>query len=122
MTTETIDLITEKPDGTFVMILVEEGPWSGDAEGHLRRIQERLFNYVDIAVDGHLASLHPESRGRTVLIRVDAYGTPDGEVSAFVEQFASHVGTSAEVREAISDRGFVRAIDFECSEKELDEG
>ncbi len=120
MPRETIDLITEKPDGTFVLVLVEQGPWSDEPEVHLRRLLERLYNYVDVALDGHLASLHPESRGRTVLIRVDAYDTPEGEVSAFVERFASHVGTSTEIRDAVARQGFVRAIDFECSEKEIE--
>jgi len=116
---ETIDLVTRKPNGAYVMVLVEQGPWSEAPEVHLRGIQERLYNYVDIAVDGHLARLHADSGGKDVVIRVDAYDTPPGEVSGLVERFAAYIGTSKEIRDAIDSQRYVRAIDFECSEREL---
>lgn len=50
----TIDLVTKRPDGAFVMVLVEQGPWDeADVTQHLRRVQDRLYDYVEIAIDGH---------------------------------------------------------------------
>jgi hypothetical protein len=83
----------------------------------LRKLQERLNDYVDIAVDGHLASLHPSSRGKVVTIRVDAYDTPRGAVRGFVERFARYVEESSELQDSIAEQGFVRALDFECNER-----
>ena len=120
MPSETLDLVTQKPDGTFVLVLVEKGPWPDEPIVHLRKIQERLYNYIDIAIDGHLAALYPESRGKFVLIRVDAYDTPQGAVREFVERFVLHVEGSAEIQDAVARQDFVSALDFECNERELD--
>ena len=76
MSEVTIDLVTERPDGRFAMILVEQGPWTGDRDKHLRMLQDRLYDYVDVAIDGHLAKRFPESSGRGIVIRIDAYETP----------------------------------------------
>ena len=119
MRRETIDLITKEQDGAFVLILVEQGPWTGTSESHLRRIQERLTNYLDIAIDGHLAKLHPESRGKPVRIRVDAYDTPPGQVTKLVQRFASYVSESKEVARAITGGQFVAGLAFESSEQAL---
>jgi hypothetical protein len=69
----TIDLVTDRPtDGAFILVLVEEGPWDPDeTDVQLRRIQDRLYDCVDAAVDGHLAGKYPDSRGKPVVIRLD---------------------------------------------------
>src|SRR5262245_46224355 len=120
MPRETVDQITQKPDGTFVLVLVEQGPWMDAPEVHLRKLQERLFDYLDVAIDGHLAALHPESRGKLVVIRVDAHATPQGAVCEFVERFALHAQASTEIQDAVANQDFVSALDFECNEHEID--
>src|SRR5262245_4578203 len=104
MSRETVDLITQRPDGRFALVLVEQGPWPDAPEVHLRRIQERLYAYLEIAIEGHLAALHPESRGKVVIIQVDAYATPQGAVSEFVERFALHAQGSAEIQDAVANQ------------------
>ena len=120
MPRETVDLITQTPDGRFVLLLVEQGPWMDAPEVHLRKLQERLYDCLDIAIDGHLAALHPESRGKVVVIRVDAHATPQGAVSEFVERFALHAQGSTEIQDAVARQDFVSALDFECNERDLD--
>jgi len=60
-----VDLVTEHPEtGVFAIILVETGPWpSGAEEREVRRIQDRLYDCVDLAVDGHLARNTPTQGG-----------------------------------------------------------
>lgn len=120
MTQVTLDLLTKTPDGSFVLVLVEQGPWEGNPEDNLRRIQSRLYDYADVAIDGHLAKLHPESRGRPVVIRVDAYDTPAGVLLEFVRSFAEHISRSAEHQEAIREGGNISALEFTCEEQTLD--
>src|SRR4051812_21379641 len=88
MSETAIDLITERADGSFVLYLIEQGPWTQDTIGHLRAIQERVYATFDVAVGGQLATRHPDASGRPVVIRVDAYDTPPGKVAGFVEYLA----------------------------------
>lgn len=78
----TIDLISHDPShDEYVLYLVEDGPWSDDPTEfaiELQRIQHRLFQTLDAAIDGHLAEKYPESAGMAVRIQVDSpSGLPD---------------------------------------------
>ena len=118
----TINLITQRPDGTFVLRIVEEGPWDDDTlDEELHRVQDRLYDCVDIAVDGHLASKYPESKGQAAVIRLDGYDIPRKPVQEFFQAFAEHVGNSDEVRDAMRSNGFVSSLKFEFSWGELDD-
>ncbi len=109
-----IDLITETPEtGAFNLILVEEGPWpSGSEESQLRRLQDRLYDCVDAAVDGHIAERYPQSRGRPIVIRLDAYDLPVSVVEPFFRRFSDHVQASAEIAEAVRAGGYVKSLSF----------
>src|SRR5262245_50880225 len=117
----TIDLVTERPsDGAFILVLVEEGPWGPDeAEGQLGRIQDRLYDCVDAAVDGHLARKYPDSRGKPVVIRLDCYDTPDRPVRDFMKRFAEAIATSEEIQRDLAAQGFVQSIGFEYNRRTL---
>lgn len=116
----TIDLVTKRDDGTFTMILVEQGPWTGENDDELRAIQDRLYDYVDVAVDGHLAGQFPESAGSDVVVRVDAYDTPPGGVSAFVSRFATAIANSTEHAQDMQSNGHIASLCFECAELHAD--
>ncbi|HEX8323275.1 MAG TPA: hypothetical protein VF595_05105 [Tepidisphaeraceae bacterium] len=110
----TIDLITEMPDGSWVLVLIEQGPWAEvELHANLQRVQERLYNCVDVAIDGHLAKLYPESKGKAAVVRLDAYDTPDTPVRDFVGQFANHVRNTAQIQWDLNANGFVTSLHFE---------
>lgn len=94
----TVDFFTLDPaSGEFVMYLVEEGPWEEDAlEERLHGIQTRIYNAIDVAIDGHLGREHPESRGSKVRIQIDLHGRPPGAVEALVRRLADHLADSQE--------------------------
>lgn len=76
-----IDLITHDPrTDEFALILVEDGPWSEEASDWnecLSRIQARIFDAIDVAIDGHLAKIYPESKGKRVRVQIDSpHGAP----------------------------------------------
>ena len=111
----TIDLVTERPsDGAFVLVLVEEGPWAAaDVPAQLHRIQERLNDCVDVAVDGHLAQRYPDSHRKPAVIRLECYDLPDSPVRMLVTRFAESIRDSQEVQRDLLAQGFVKSLDFE---------
>lgn len=101
----------DSPD-EWVMVLVEEGPWLDSIGDQLRRVQERLYGCVDAALDGQLASVFPESKGKHVVVRLDGYDLPRAEVQAFFDRFASGVFLIEDYREALENNPFVKGISF----------
>lgn len=113
----TIDLITHRPkDDKFEMVLVVEGPWpDGEIIPRLRELQERLYNYVDVAVDGQLASKYPASKGKGVVIRLDCYDTPENVVANFYDRFSKHIMNSEAIQQDIKTKAFIKSLEFEYS-------
>jgi hypothetical protein len=121
MKSVTVDALAKDPDGSFLLCFAEEGPWESDEVTRLRAIQNTLYDYFDVAVDGHLAERYPETSGKRIVIRVDTYGTPPGTVADFVAKFAEHIASSGEHQEAIRSSPHVASIAFECKEHAEDE-
>ncbi|MEJ8631437.1 hypothetical protein P0F65_19880 [Sphingomonas sp. I4] len=94
------------------MVLVE-GPWDGDIEGHLRSLQDRMFGCLDAALDGKLVEQFPAAKGKAVVVRVDCYDVPRGDLEAFVDRFASGIATLPDYSTAVSP--FVSEFRFEVS-------
>jgi Family of unknown function (DUF6572) len=82
---DVIDLVTEEPDGEWALIVVEEGDWTG-SQDQLKRLQEKLNNYLKFALDGEMARLHPESKGKKVRIQLDLYSPPDPKTMRFIKR------------------------------------
>ena len=92
----TIDLITQRPDGTFCLRIVEEGPWLSIDDVGLKKIQERLFDAAEIITDGHLAAKFPESKDKKACIRLDCYDLPVAPLDSFFARFEEFVRSSPE--------------------------
>ena len=107
----TIDLVTYDPKrDAHILVAVEQGDGSTDC---LRRLQERLHDYVEIAVDGFLAEKYPESKGKSVVIRLDCYDVPREICEQFFFRFAEHIHASPEIQAAIAKHRHIKDIDFE---------
>jgi hypothetical protein len=94
----TVDFFTmDQANDEFVVYLVEEGPWNQKTlEERMRGIQARVYSAVDVAIDGHLARVHPESRGSKVRIQVDLHNRPPGAVASLVQRLAEHIANAEE--------------------------
>lgn len=101
--------------GEWRMVLVEEGPWSSSIEAQLRRVQNRLYECVDAALDGQLAEKFPESSGQKIVIQLDCYNLPKEEVSEFFGKFSKGVFSTDDYREALEQSEFVKGISFEVN-------
>ncbi len=98
-----IDLITKNPkNNEYKLILVEEGPWEESTlEDRLRKIQDRIYNAVDAAVDGALFQNYPDSKGQKVCVQVDCYDPPPDMIEQLVKDLGQYVDESYEYQNAI---------------------
>lgn len=111
--TVTVNLITRRPDGGFVLVLVEEGPWpTTEIATRLYSLQDRLHACLDLILSGGLAKRIPESRGQRVTVRVDVYGTPRHETETFLSAYQQYVSHSPEVIDVLPKTA-APSIDFE---------
>ena len=98
------------------MVLVEEGPWQEDEiETNLRRIQDRLYGCLDAALDGKLAELYPESAGKPILIRIDAYNVPQIELREFFDSFSGNVLRIPDYSSSLANSSVVSNISFDLN-------
>ena len=98
------------------MILVEEVPWEKDVIiTELTRLQNRLYDCVDAALDGQLAKKFPETLKKTIRIELDGYNLPDPEVSEFFENFSQNIFEIEDYKLALKDNQFVLGIIFELT-------
>jgi len=108
----TIDFFTVDPNAAeFVMYLVEGGPWNeAGLEERLKAIQARVYGAVDVAIDGHLARAHPESRGMPARIQVDLRDNPPAAVERLVARLAEHITTDEEYRRDIGTSPYIGGL------------
>ncbi len=104
----------ESPD-EWKLVLVEEGPWTGPADDQLRRIQGRIYDCIDAALDGQLTEKFPESKGKRVVIQLDCYNLPKAEVKDFFLRFSASVLDLDDYRKALEQSQFVQGIGFEIN-------
>ena len=90
-----------------------EGPWEGDVDGHLRKLQDRIYGCLEAALDGQLAQQFPDAKGKTVIVRVDCYDVPKVDVEAFISRFAEGIAYLPDYSTAASP--YVRRFVFEAN-------
>ena len=101
----------DQANDEFVMYLVEQGPWSQETlEERMRGIQARVYSAVDVAIDGHLATAHPESRGSKVRVEVDLHNEPPGAVEALVQRLADHITKADEYARDIQASEYIKGL------------
>jgi len=115
----TIDYITHNPDKTeFALYLVEGGDWSNLSD-RLQVLQNRIYNAVDITLDGQLASGYPDSRGKKVRIDVVAKGdiSPPKEVKRLVDRLNEIVNTEDDYVGDIEGANFLSSLSIVYTEE-----
>ena len=116
----TINLISLSKDGTLILTFVEEGPWK-DREHEQRRIQENLYNTIDVILDGKLYEHNKKSSNKNVLIRLDCYDILEDQISEFFNNFSKFIENSDEYQADIKSSHFIASLNFELNLKELNQ-
>lgn len=112
-----VDFVVMDSPNHWKMILVEEGPWTGPVEDHLRRIQDRMYECVDAVLDGKLADQFPESKGAHISVELECFNVLRAEVEGLVERFASQVPLLDDYRSALQGSPYTSGISFKASFK-----
>jgi hypothetical protein len=97
------------------MVLVEEGEWLEPLSSRLSLIQRRLFNCIDVAVEGRLYERFPESKLKNLVISIDFYNAPEKEVAEFMDRFSKNVFLLAPYKDLLAQNVFVKSIRFEAN-------
>lgn len=96
---------------TWRMILVEEGPWS-EIDLEMTRLQNRLYDCIDAALDGQLSQKFPATLGKNLLIQLDGYNLPEEHVSQFFDVFSNNILLIDDYANALKENAFVKEIRF----------
>ena len=96
------------------MVLVEEGPWD-EITVELTRLQDRLYECIDAALDGQVARKFPDTHGKTIILQLDGYNLPILEVSEFFDAFSNNVMKIEDYAQALRDSDFVSDIKFQLN-------
>lgn len=112
--TVTIDFVAfDDERDACLLVLVEEGPWTGSVEDHLSSLQERLYGCLEAALDGQLAERFPRAANTRIVVRVDCYGTPRDDVNDFMKRFSEGVRDLPDFSPSSST--WVRSFEFEVN-------
>ena len=110
-----VDFVAEGSAGEWIMVLVEQGPWHNLEEQELYRIQTRLYDCLEAALDGQVAHRFPESKGKSIKIRLDCYDLPKEKISLFFLRFTNGVLDTPDYISATVGNKWVKDISFEIN-------
>jgi hypothetical protein len=113
----TVDFVArDQPHGGWSLILIEEGPWdAATISDHLRRIQDRLYTCLDAALEGAVTAQYPESTGKPLMIRLEAFNVPEAELRDFFGRFASEVPKLPDYAKALREQHFFPTVSFDLN-------
>ena len=111
-----VDLVSENKDGSeFSLHLIEGDPWDDtEMPTKLRRIQDRIYDAIDIALDGKLAQKYPDSKGKLVNIVVRLQGKYPRQAVELVTGLNKLIISSGEYQAEIAKSSFVSGILISC--------
>lgn len=107
----TIDLITRHDStGDYSLYLKEQAGWNGDP-ARLRQLQDRVYNALDVVLDGQLASDYPDSKGSMVRVVVVFLGQ-DAPLDAIgvLERLHEYANTHSDFAPSAISRGLVSGL------------
>lgn len=79
-----------KQTGSVVLSLMDEEGWN-DSDGHLKRLQEKLANYLRFVESGDMRKAYPKAQGRTARIEIRGRCHPPESGQRFLEETSQRV-------------------------------
>jgi hypothetical protein len=87
-----IDLVAQDADGRYFLAMVENRPW-GQEPDQPTQLRAKINAYAQAIVDGKVVSLHPETAGKRLEVRLYCVQLPTDEISVITDR----AGTVKEV-------------------------
>lgn len=81
---EIIDMVAQDAAGDYVLIMVEDRPWTCSAE-QVQQLRDKINTYALFALDGGMVSRYPASEGKPVRIQLDCRGVPAGPIARLID-------------------------------------
>ena len=81
---EIIDMVAQDMTGEYLLIMVEDRPWTGGAE-QVQQLREKINTYALFALDGGMVSRYPGSEGKPVRIQLDCRDVPTGAAARLID-------------------------------------
>ena len=91
MTVTTDFVAFDEEQDACLLVLVEQGPWTGPVDDHLGALQDRLYGCLEAALDGQVAEAFPRAANKKIIVRIDCYNVPREDVDGFVERFSEGI-------------------------------
>lgn len=88
--TDTVDVVAQDADGTYLLVMVEDRPWGASPE-QVTQLQEKINTYAGYILDGGLARQYPETEGGPVRIRLDCISAPTDHFAHITEHAANQL-------------------------------
>lgn len=86
----TIDLVAQDADGTYLLVMIEERPWGSDPN-QVTQLKGKINTYAHYVLDGSLARKYPETAAGPVRIRLDCTAAPTGHYAQVAAHAASQL-------------------------------
>jgi hypothetical protein len=83
-----LDLVAFDRTGEWGEVVLQEYGWTGPAESHLRALQDRLYDCLDLILRGQFAAEYPQSLGNWIRIHVRCDPVYQHDVDQFIGRFA----------------------------------
>jgi hypothetical protein len=107
-----VDFISfDKSNNEYVMYLVEDGPWpKEELEKRLSAIQDRIYDAIDVSLEGIVLSKLPESNCYNIRIQVDFYGNQPKIAEELVARIRDHIAQDDEYRTRMRQNQFIKKL------------
>ena len=70
-----IDLISMVGDNQVELLILEARPWN---DANVNTLEEKINNYLDYVLDGHLIAQYPQAKDRSIALKVKCKEEPHG--------------------------------------------
>lgn len=101
--TNTIDVVAQDADGTYLLVMVEDRRWGAEEEQEAQ-LREKLNTYAGFVLDGDLTAQYSETAGAQVKIRLDCVEAPSGHFAHITSHAAAQLAAHG-IRFEVNPKG-----------------
>jgi hypothetical protein len=81
----TVDVVAQSPDGTYLVVMIEDRPWGTDPD-QPNQLRKKINAYAGYILDGSLAQVDPAIAGKRIDIQLDCVNEPAEDIVGILER------------------------------------